>query len=437
MEQQRKKSMVALVNEEIDRQLHENSVKVDFPAEFYALSEKDFEKTRDFGRADYRNLNTFTLDCSDCQDMDDALSLEVTDHGYVLGIHIADVSSFVTPYSSLDDDAVERATSIYLPSRTIPMLPPVLTNDLCSLMEGKDRKTMSVMVSLDNDANVLDYEISRAAIRSRIKGSYDDVNALLAGTASSQTVKKYACVLDDILTMSSLAQKMRNQRAAAGANMQNNSVPQIEIADDRVIVTPHTNGEAELMVEEFMILANRLVAEFMIVNELPTIFRVQEEKDRQAEYRFVLCHHAELALDAYVHFTAPIRRYADIVVHRVLGYYLDGYTVEEIRDLFEDEDPEYVCDQVTRKSRRAANLSLACNRFCYAQYFNWRRSERFSGTVTAYDRNHRPLITLDAYNIIVVGDAAIGRFMGQAVSFNISVDNKRALKAFNTNLIAA
>jgi len=280
MEQQKKKSTMDLVNEEIDRQLRENGVKVDFPAEFYELSEKDFEKTCDSYRTDYRNLNTFTLDCSDCQDMDDALSLEVTDHGYVLGIHIADVSSFVTPYSTLDDDAVERATSIYLPSRTIPMLPPVLTNNLCSLMEGKDRKTMSVMVSLDSDANVIDYKITRATICSRIKGSYDDANALLTGTASAEIAKKYDCISDDIRAMSILAQKLRGQRAAAGANMQNNSVPQIEIADDRVIVTPYTNGEAELMVEEFMILANRLVAELMIAKALPTIFRVQEEKER-------------------------------------------------------------------------------------------------------------------------------------------------------------
>ena len=153
-------SQEAFLNAEINKQLEEHNVPVEFPARLAGLSEKDFEVEFRQDRKDFRDLSVMTIDAADCKDMDDAVILEVTSSGYILGVHIADVTAYVLPHSDLDQEALIRGTSLYLPGLTIPMLPKVLTNDLCSLVPGKDRNTISVLINLDKDANVTNYSVA-------------------------------------------------------------------------------------------------------------------------------------------------------------------------------------------------------------------------------------------------------------------------------------
>lgn len=431
-------SQAAFLNAEIDKKLEENRVPVEFPAHLAELKAQDFEVEFRPDRRDFRDLPVMTVDSADCKDMDDAVSLEVTSSGYVLGVHIADVTAYVLPGSELDQEALNRGTSIYLPGRTIPMLPQVLTNNLCSLVPGKDRNTISVLINLDQAANVTAYTITKGMIRSRIKGVYSEINSLYEDTASDSVKGKYAAVQEMLLQMKTLSEQLRARRAADGANIQNNSEPKITLKKGRILVRPNVNKAAEIMIEEFMVLANRLVAEYMIANQLPCIFRTQRVKNTRANYMAEVNHHAELALDAYCHFTSPIRRYPDLLVHRALGYRLSGLSTAEIAALMGAEAMNEVSDIATSRGRRAADIEYFIRRYCYAKYFSWHRRELFHGQIT--DRANcrgKAMIRLDSYNLLVIGTAAIKEYQGQRVSFYIGTDDRNCLMARGIKLEAA
>lgn len=426
-----------MLNVEIKKKLEGNSVPVEFSADIARLTETDFEVALRADRRDLRKLVVMTIDSESCQDMDDAVNLEITETGYTLGVHIADVTAYVLPGSPLDREALSRGTSVYLPGLTIPMLPPVLTNDLCSLVPGKDRNTISILINLDKDANVIDYSITKGLIKSRIKGVYSEINSLFKGTAAASVQRKYAEVTEKLLQMKALSELLRAKRAARGANIQNNSEPKITLEGGRIIVSPEKNEAAEILIEEFMVLANRLVAEFMLANKLPCIFRTQRAKKTRACYMPIVSNHAELALDAYCHFTSPIRRYPDLLVHRVLGYYLGGSAPQEIAALIGEENLQDASDICTKRSRREADIELAIRKYCYARYFSWRRSDQFRGQITSVDRKDRALIRLDDFNLIAIGSAAIKKYMGQWVLFKINIDDRNCLRAHSIVLEAA
>jgi ribonuclease R len=331
-----------------------------------ALSDKDF-----VGRDDFRKRNTITIDPRTARDFDDAIDVELLPNStFQLGVHIADVSHFVVADSAMDLEARGRGTSVYFPDRVIPMLPEKVSNHLCSLNPKVDRLAMSIMMHLSRDGEVLDYSFHRSAIHSKERLTYEDVQEILDGNAMLE--RRYAHVAPHIRTIARLAEIIRKRRQQRGA---------IDFDLPEPILTYDAQGEvsgitksvrlfAHRIVEEFMILANEVVARHLEENDIPSIYRVHEEPDpmkvqdfaeivsgfglrfepkktepaefqrfissiegrpeermlsylmlrsfKQAKYSEENIGHFGLASDSYTHFTSPIRRYPDLVVHRIL-----------------------------------------------------------------------------------------------------------------------
>ena len=233
------------------------------------------------GRRDYRGMPVFTIDSAETKDIDDAISLEKTDTGYRLGVHIADVSHYVRPGSALDAEAFARGTSVYYADSVIPMLPRQLSNGICSLNEGADRLAFSCMMELDAAGRVVDYAFVKSVIRSRVKGVYKEVNAIFDGTADNALRQRYAAVAQELSLMRELYHKLAKLRAARGA-MDIESGEAKLVLDEAgrcVDVVKRERGEAEQMIEEFMLLANSSAAALARRLKLPFVYRVHEAPD--------------------------------------------------------------------------------------------------------------------------------------------------------------
>lgn len=233
------------------------------------------------GRRDYRGMPVFTIDSAETKDIDDAISLEKTDTGYRLGVHIADVSHYVRPGSALDAEAFARGTSVYYADSVIPMLPRQLSNGICSLNEGADRLAFSCMMELDAAGRVVDYAFVKSVIRSRVKGVYKEVNAIFDGTADNALRQRYAAVAQELPLMRELYHKLAKLRAARGA-MDIESGEAKLVLDEAgrcVDVVKRERGEAEQMIEEFMLLANSSAAALARRLKLPFVYRVHEAPD--------------------------------------------------------------------------------------------------------------------------------------------------------------
>ena len=331
-----------------------------------ALTEKDF-----VGRDDFRKRNTITIDPQTARDFDDAIDVEVLANGtYQLGVHIADVSHFVPLDSAMDLEARYRGTSVYFPDRVLPMLPEKVSNHLCSLNPGVDRLALSVIVHLSRAGEVLDYSFHKSVIHSKERMTYEDVQRLLDGNLALE--RRYEQVLPHIRNIARLAQivqKRRNQRGAIDFDLPE---PLLTYDESGLVsgITKSVRLFSHRIVEEFMILANEVVAGHLEDNDIPGIYRVHEEPDpmkveefseivkgfglkfeprtaepvefqkfvasiegrpeermlsylmlrsfKQAKYSEENIGHFGLSSDSYTHFTSPIRRYPDLVVHRIL-----------------------------------------------------------------------------------------------------------------------
>ena len=324
-------------------------------------------------RRDMRDVFTFTIDPADAKDFDDAISFvevkddrdhEITgsrDHEklFQIGVHIADVSHYVKPGTKIDEDAYKRGTSTYLVDRVIPMLPEELCNDLCSLRPGEDKLCMSVVFHMDADARVLKYKICRTVIRSDARLNYDEVQDLITQKASvlgpSSETNDFSTPLEEaVWTLHALAEKLRAERLANGALA-------IEQDEMRFRLDEHYHptdiyfespNEAHHLVEEFMLLANRTVAK-AVGSGRPFVYRVHDLPDNEklddlkkfkkrmgsripqqtidlltiraqakAVYSTYNIGHYGLAFSHYTHFTSPIRRYPDLMVHRLVEKYI-------------------------------------------------------------------------------------------------------------------
>lgn len=410
------------LNEIISNQFEANSLSHQFPETIEQLDERDICEAPCFNRKDFRSENVLTIDCADCKDMDDAVSVVKTPFGYRLAVHIADVASYVPAGSELDSVAIHRATSIYLPGLTVPMLPKVLSNNLCSLNPGVDRNTLSVIASLDAEGNIINAEIVKGKIRSRVKGVYSEVNQILSGAKNEQLLKKYRHVMDELFYMAELYDRLRDARIKNGATMNDSTKPKISITKYDVMLTPTQDGGAENIIEEFMVLANRIVAEYLCDNNLPAIFRIQEEKNQMAAYQPIKMHHAELALESYSHFTSPIRRVADLKVHQILTMHLNGVANEEIKAIF-DETLTDVCDKATKRSHTVKQVQDRCERYCYEQFFRLHKNYTYTGTLVCFDKRNRPIVQINKYNIKIIGYALINGAIGDRYSFKVAVNN--------------
>lgn len=322
-------------------------------------------------RTDFRDELIVTIDGADTRDIDDAVSLRRTTDEYVLGVHIADVSHYVTPRSALDEEAYERGTSVYFPDRVLPMLPKALSNGICSLNEGEDRLTLSCVMHLNRDGVVTQREIVEGVIRSTYKMTYDEVTAMLDG--DEETLKKYALVKDMVYAFAELTKILQARRAARGGVSLDVREAKIYLNDKNEIVIPDTpHAFSHEIIEAFMVLANETVAEYMQTKGAPFVYRVHEKPTEEkcasllafassiglqprfhaqsvtpTEYRRLLesakelptydvlnrvmlrsmqkaryspenLGHFGLASDCYCHFTSPIRRYPDLCAHRII-----------------------------------------------------------------------------------------------------------------------
>ena len=224
------------------------------------------------GRMDLRALPIFTIDSAETKDIDDAISLTKTpDGGFELGVHIADVSNYVKPGSELDNEAFNRATSVYYADQVVPMLPKQLSNGICSLNEGVLRLAFSCLMRLDKDGNLTDYRFVKSVIRSRVKGVYSEINALLAGSTDDELTGKYHEVLAQLPAMKELyGHRARLRKERGCMDIESGEVKLILDEDGHCIdVKKRTSGESEAMIEEFMLLANQCAANFARVKQIP------------------------------------------------------------------------------------------------------------------------------------------------------------------------
>ena len=397
------------------------------------VSEKDCE-----GRMDLRALPIFTIDSAETKDIDDAISLTRTsDSGFELGVHIADVSNYVKPGTELDNEAFSRATSVYYADQVVPMLPKALSNGICSLNENELRLAFSCLMRLDKEGNLTDYRFVKSIIRSRVKGVYSEINALLAGTADAEIKAKYADVIDQLPAMKELyGHRARLRKERGCMDIESGEVKLILDENGRCIdVKKRTSGESESMIEEFMLLANQCAAHFARVKQIPFVYRVHEEpnaeklerlhallqacgindhfaKDvptpkelsailegvRGTPYEQIIntgmlrCMskalyeekpkgHYGLVLKDYAHFTSPIRRYPDLAIHRIMTDMLKG-TEKETMILRYTDFAERASKQSSEREVIAMQIERKAEDCYKAEYARRHLGECYEGTIS-------------------------------------------------------
>ncbi len=332
-------------------------------------------------RLDLRDENIFTIDGADAKDLDDAIGIKKLDTGYELSVHIADVSHYVKARTPLDEEAISRGTSVYFADRVIPMYPEVLSNGVCSLNSGTDKLCFSAIIKMDNDGEILDYEFKKAVINSKVRGVYDEINEIFDGTASEETINKYKPIETELKIARELAIILKKKAKQRGT-MEIDSGESKFVLDENGVcidVIPRPIGESQELIEQFMISANIVAAKTAEKYELPFLYRVHESPDpkkvtdfgavlqllnvssenlfkgdlttadfaeildksrgseaevviskmllrtmEKAKYSHIPTGHFGLALKDYSHFTSPIRRYPDTVIHRVLSSMVEG-----------------------------------------------------------------------------------------------------------------
>lgn len=397
------------------------------------ISEKDCE-----GRMDLRALPIFTIDSAETKDIDDAVSLTRTsDGGFELGVHIADVSNYVKPGTELDNEAFSRATSVYYADQVVPMLPKALSNGICSLNENELRLAFSCLMRLDKDGNLTDYRFVKSIIRSRVKGVYAEINALLAGTVDAEIKAKYADVIDQLPAMKELyGHRARLRKERGCMDIESGEVKLILDENGRCIdVKKRTSGESESMIEEFMLLANQCAAHFARVKQIPFVYRVHEEPNaeklerlhallqacgindhfakevptpkelsailegvRGTPYEQIIntgmlrCMskalyeekpkgHYGLVLKDYAHFTSPIRRYPDLAIHRIMTDLLKG-TEKETMILRYTDFAERASKQSSEREVVAMQIERKAEDCYKAEYARRHLGECYEGTIS-------------------------------------------------------
>ena len=397
------------------------------------VSEKDCE-----GRMDLRALPIFTIDSAETKDIDDAISLTRTsDGGFELGVHIADVSNYVKPGSELDNEAFSRATSVYYADQVVPMLPKALSNGICSLNENELRLAFSCLMRLNKEGDLTDYRFVKSIIRSRVKGVYSEINALLAGTADAEIKAKYADVIDQLPAMKELyGHRARLRRERGCMDIESGEVKLILDENGRCIdVKKRTSGESESMIEEFMLLANQCAAHFARVKQIPFVYRVHEEPNAEklerlhallqacgindhfakdvptpkelsailegvrgtpyeqivntgmlrcmskALYEEKPKGHYGLVLKDYAHFTSPIRRYPDLAIHRIMTDLLKG-TEKETMILRYTDFAERASKQSSEREVIAMQIERKAEDCYKAEYARRHLGECYEGTIS-------------------------------------------------------
>lgn len=358
--------------------LHESGIATKFSAEAEALAaDCEHDVPVADGRVDFRGETVFTIDGADAKDLDDAISVKRKGDGYILGVHIADVSNYVRENSALDKEAMERGTSVYFSDKVVPMLPVTLSNGICSLNSGLDRYTLSAIIEIDKFGEIKGVKPCKGIINSKVRGVYTEVNAIIDGSADSSVTKKYAPILDGTLEVAfELYHKLKSKSERKGALDLDSAEAKIILdgEGEPIDIVRRGRGEAEKMIEQFMLCANEAIATYLTRKGLPCVYRIHEKPDyekiasfikfahnlrleppyckkeninagyfgvildkakargvgfpvsqvllrsmQKAKYSEKNVGHFGLASSCYCHFTSPIRRYPDLAVHRILS----------------------------------------------------------------------------------------------------------------------
>ncbi len=401
------------------------------------VSEEEIKERCAFSGRDLREEMIFTIDGDDTKDIDDAISIKRLDNGnYQLGVHIADVSYYVTEDSPLDKEAFERGTSGYFADRVTPMLPHELSNGICSLNPNEDRLALSCIMEIDTKGDVVDYEIFESVIRSRIQMTYNKVNQILENNIVPEGYEPYQVSL---LMMRDLAAILRKNKERKGYIDFDIDEPKIIVNDkgEAIDVVLRNRGVGEKLIEDFMIAANETVATHFIDSDYDLVFRVHGEpseekinnfmhlvsvlgytltgkikkitpkaiqdilyqlKDKKefyilssqllrsmqkAEYSTNNIGHFGLASKRYCHFTSPIRRYPDLSVHRSLRKYFFNrhFDIKDIKHW--DGKLPLIADHSSRMERAAVNCEREVDDMKMAEYMEKHIGEQFSGIITS------------------------------------------------------
>lgn len=419
--------------------IKQNDLPLEFPEDVLAASRKvpkSIKKTELADRRDLRERNVVTVDGEDAKDLDDAVYVQqISANEYLLGVYIADVSYYVTEDSILDKEARERGTSVYLVDRVLPMLPERLSNGICSLNAGGDRLAMACEMHIDRQGTVLNYEIFPAVINVRHRLSYNIVRAMLAG--DEELCTKYADIVPMLGKMDELRQILHDKRARRGA-VDFDLPEQKVILDEKlhpIEIVQRIHGNAESIIEEFMLAANETVAQHMFNQHWPFIYRVHEipaeekmqdlakllanfnvkfkvseetqpkeiqqavravagrpeerlittvalRSMKQAVYQTENVGHFGLAAKYYTHFTSPIRRYPDLIVHRLLRQWLQTPKLKasEVEPL--SDKLEIIADHSSIRERAAADAERATVELKKCEYMADHIGEEYDGVIS-------------------------------------------------------
>jgi len=388
------------------------------------------------GRTDFRGVTTVTIDGEHARDFDDAITIDkLPNDNYWLGVHIADVAHYVPEGGALDEEAYERSTSVYFPERAVHMFPSELSTGLCSLNPDVDRLVQSCLMEIDRRGEVLRYEIHDGVIHSDARMTYNDVNKILTDRDPALT-KQYAALVPMFETMRELFQILNGRRKRRGSIDFDLKEPEIILDDEGMVeqITALERNVAHRIIEEFMLVANETVAEHLDQNNVPTLYRIHEEPDplkvdvfeefittmgyslgtpsnavrprhfqrlvekihgkpeekpiaflmlrtmQKARYDPQNQGHFGLAASSYTHFTSPIRRYPDLVVHRTLRESRRGMSTERIEELVEDL-PE-MARHTSERERRANDAERELVQWKKVRFMTDKVGDEFEGYIT-------------------------------------------------------
>ena len=412
-----------IVSEFPERVLKEASAIPDMP------SKKDFE-----GRLDLRNEITFTIDGADAKDLDDAVHIKKLSNGHFeLGVHIADVSYYVQEGSELDKEALNRATSVYVTDRVVPMLPERLSNGICSLNPNVDRLTQSAIMEIDQKGRVVKHTVTQTVIKTTFRMTYSDVNDIITGDKEKRAAfKTIVPSIEQMTELHAILETMRFKRGALNFDTKEAKIL-VNKTGRPVDIILRQRGVAERMIESFMLVANETVAEHFARLNLPFLYRIHEEPKaekvqkfidyastfgvqvygtansisqsalqdimkavhgqpyeevlsmmllrsmQQARYSEYNHGHYGLAAEFYTHFTSPIRRYPDLLVHRMVRDY--GRS-KEIAEHFEQVIPD-IASQSSSRERRAIEAEREVEAMKKAEFMEEFVGEEFDGIVSS------------------------------------------------------
>lgn len=418
-----------------------NGIPREFPAEVMEeakrIQRRKITKAEIEKRLDLRKELIFTIDGADAKDLDDAVSVKKIKDGWKLSVHIADVSHYVKAGSELDKEALRRGTSVYFADRVIPMLPKELSNGVCSLNAGEDKLTFSAIMKLDEKGALKSYEFHKSVINSKVRGVYSEVNEILAGKAGKKLKEKYKPVLTSLKEAKKLAEVlMRREKQRGSMELESGEVRFVlDQSGVCVDVLPRVQGEAEKIIEQFMITANVAAALTARRAEIPFVYRVHESPDPErlqtlstlagalglpnrkiregvrprdlselmkeaadTPYAKMMSHqilrtmakarydnrplgHFGLGLSDYCHFTSPIRRYPDTAIHRILSELKTGKTPAGLQRKF----TEYASNAASLSSKyevRAMTAEREAEKCYMAEYMTAHLGETHNGIIS-------------------------------------------------------